>query len=120
MTHICVIGRSQAIISTSAGILLIRSLGTNFRAILSKIPIFSSKKMHLKMSSAKWWQFYLGFNVLRDLLTQVEEKFPRHKHGQRTFHIYDQAGCLSRYGDSYYKHKTVVRPSYLYNGNAYT
>ena len=27
---------------------------------------------------------------------------------------------LSRYGDSHYKDETVVRPSYLYNGNPYT
>ena len=28
--------------------------------------------------------------------------------------------CLSRYGDFHYKDKTVVRPSYFYNGNSYT
>ena len=28
--------------------------------------------------------------------------------------------CLSRYGDSYYKDKTVLWLSYLYNGNSYT
>ena len=64
MTHICVSywtiissdngfspGRRQAIIWTNAGILLIRSLGTNFSEILSEINTFSFKKMHLKMSS---------------------------------------------------------------------
>ena len=50
-------GRRQAIILTNAGILLIRTLGTNFSKILSKINTFSVKKMliiqmHLKMSSA--------------------------------------------------------------------
>ena len=28
--------------------------------------------------------------------------------------------CLSGYVDFCYKNKTVVRPSFLYNGNAYT
>ena len=70
VTHICVgnliiIGsdnglspdRRQAIIWTNAGILLIWPLGTNFREILNGIQTFSFKKMHLKMSSAKWHQF---------------------------------------------------------------
>ena len=77
MTHICISkltiigsgnglspGRSQVIIWTNAGILLIRTLGTNFN-ILSEIHVFSFKKMHLKMSSAKWRPFCLGLNVLR-------------------------------------------------------
>ena len=49
-------GRRQAIIWTNAGILLIRTLVTNFREIVSEIHTFSSKKMHLKMLSAKWRQ----------------------------------------------------------------
>ena len=66
LTHICVSkltiicsdngllpGRRQAIIWTNAGILLIWTLGTNFSDILSENQIFSFKKMHLKMSSAK-------------------------------------------------------------------
>ena len=44
----------QAIIRTNAGILLIRNSGTNFSDILSEMSIFSFKKMHLKMSSAKY------------------------------------------------------------------
>ena len=56
--------RSQAIIWTNAGILLIRSLGTHFREILNKIHTFSFKKMHLKTSSAKWRPSCLGLNVL--------------------------------------------------------
>ena len=73
VTHICVgkliiIGsdnglspdRRQAIIWTNAGILLIRPLGTNFSEILIKIPQFSSTKMHLKISSAKWRPFCPG------------------------------------------------------------
>ena len=57
-------GRRQAIIWTNAGILLIGPLGTNFIKILIGIQTFSFKKMHLKMSSAKWRPFCLGLNVL--------------------------------------------------------
>ena len=77
MTHICVSkltttgsdnglspDRRQAIIRTNAGILLIGPLGTNFSEILIEIHIFSFKKMHFKMSSAKWRPFCLGLNVL--------------------------------------------------------
>ena len=56
--------RRQAIIWTNNGVLLIRILGTNFSNILSEIHAFSFKKMHLKMSSAKWRPFCLGLNVL--------------------------------------------------------
>ena len=78
MTHICVskltiIGsdnglppdRRQAIIWTDAGILLIRTLTTNFSEILGEMHSFSFKKMHLKMSSAKERLFGLGLNELR-------------------------------------------------------
>ena len=77
VTHICVSdltiigsdnglspGRRQAIIRTNAGILLLRPLGTNFSEILIEILIFSFKKMHLKVSSAKRRPFCLGLNVL--------------------------------------------------------
>ena len=76
VTHICVgnrtiIGsdnilsphRRRAIIWTNAGILLIGPLGTNFSEMLIDIHIFSSKKIHLKMSSGKWRPFCLGLNV---------------------------------------------------------
>ena len=56
-------GRHQAIIWTSAGILLLGSLGTNFGEILIEIHILSLKKMYLKMSSEKWRPFCLGLNV---------------------------------------------------------
>ena len=78
VTHICVgniaiigsdnglsPGRRQAIIWTKAGILLIGPLGTNFSEILIEIQTFSFKKMHLKMSSAKWCPFWFGLNMLR-------------------------------------------------------
>ena len=71
VTHICVskvtnigsdngflLGRRQAIIWTNAGVLLIRTLGTNFREILNEIHIFSFKKMHWKMSFAKWRKWW--------------------------------------------------------------
>ena len=77
VTHICIgnltiigsdngllPGRRQAIIWTNAGILLIRTLGTNFIEILGEIHWFSLSKMHLKMSSAKWRLFGLGLNEL--------------------------------------------------------
>ena len=70
VTHICVgkltingshnglsPGRCQAIIWTNTGILLIGPLATNFSEILIGIQTFSFKKMHLKMSSAKWRPF---------------------------------------------------------------
>ena len=78
VTHICVgnltitgpdnvlsPGRRQAIIWTNAGILLIGPWGTHFSEISIGIQTFSFKKMHLKMSSAKWPPFCLGHNVLR-------------------------------------------------------
>ena len=58
-------GRRQAIIWTNARILLIGPLGTNFSEIWIEIWIFSFRKMHLKMSSAKWRPFCLGLNVLK-------------------------------------------------------
>ena len=58
-------GRRQAIIWTNAGILLIGPLGTNFSEILIGIQTFSFKKIHLKMSSAKWRPLWLGLNVLK-------------------------------------------------------
>ena len=56
--------RRQAIIWTNAGLLLIEPLGINFNEILIEMNTFSFKKMHLKMSSAKWRLFRLGLNVL--------------------------------------------------------
>ena len=50
-------GRWQVIIYTNAG-----TNNCNLSEILSEIDTFSFKKMHLKMSSAKWWQFCLSLN----------------------------------------------------------
>ena len=52
--------RRQAIIWTFAGLLTIGLLGTIFSEILSKIQNVSFKKMHLKISSVKWWPFRPG------------------------------------------------------------
>ena len=57
-------GRRQAIIWTNAGMLLIWPSGTNLNKMMITIHIFSFKKMHSKMSSAKWRPFCLGLNVL--------------------------------------------------------
>ena len=57
-------GRCQAIIRTNAGMLLIGPCGTKFHEILIESQIFSFKKMHFKMASAKWRPFSLGLNVL--------------------------------------------------------
>ena len=77
VTHICVSkltiigldnglspGRHQAITENNAGILLIRTIGTNFSEILIEIDTFSLTKNALEMSSAKWQQICLGLNVL--------------------------------------------------------
>ena len=89
--HICVVkltiigsdnglspGRRQAIIWTNAGILLIGPLGTNFIEILIGIQTFSFKKMHLKMSSAKWRPFCLSLNVLNGLAHVMGGNFKSH------------------------------------------
>ena len=88
VTHICVgksttIGsdnglspdRRQAIIWPNAGILLIGPLGTYFSEILTGIQTFSFKKMHLKISSAKWRPFCLGINVLMRLWQTCDEEY---------------------------------------------
>ena len=66
-------GRRQAIIWTNVGSLLIEPLGTNVSEISIGIHTFSFKKMHLKMSSAKWRPFCLGLNVL---IQQKYQVFP--------------------------------------------
>ena len=76
VTHICISklttiasdnglspGQRQAIIWTSAGILLIGPLGTNFSKIWSEFHTFSFRKINLKMP-AKCQTFCLSLNVL--------------------------------------------------------
>ena len=56
--------RRQAINWTNAGILFIGILETTLCELSSEIHTFSIKKMHLKMSFAKWRQFCLNVFVL--------------------------------------------------------
>ena len=78
VTHICVgkltvigsddslsSGQRQAIIWTCAGKVSIGPLETNFSEILIRIQTFSFRKMHLKMSFAKWRPFSHCHNVFR-------------------------------------------------------
>ena len=53
------------VIVMNAGLLSIGTLRTNFSEILSEIYTFSFKKMHLKMSSAKWRSLCFSLNVLK-------------------------------------------------------
>ena len=69
-------GRHQAILWTNAGILLIGPCGTNFSEILIGIHTFSFKKIHLKISSAKWRPLCLGLNVLINI--SVVRPVPSH------------------------------------------
>ena len=84
MTHICVSkltiissdnglspGRRQAIIRTNTGILLIRSIGTNFSEIWNEVYTFSFEKMHLKMPFAKWRPFWPSLNVLTYVIVKA-------------------------------------------------
>ena len=84
VTHICVHklpitgsdngllqGRRQAIIWTNDQILSIGPLETNVSEIFNGIPSFSFKKLHLKLSSAKWRPFCLSTNVLTDALVVI-------------------------------------------------
>ena len=91
MTHICVgkltiigsdnglsPGRRQAITWTNVGMLLIGPLGTNFSEMLIEIHTFSFNKIHLKMSSGKWWPSCLGLNVLRQCLGSEQTSCPNY------------------------------------------
>ena len=52
------------LIGANDGILLIWPLGANFSEILIWIQTLSFNKMHLEVSSAKWYPFCLDFNAL--------------------------------------------------------
>ena len=66
-------GRRQAIIWTNARTLLIGPLGTKLSEILIGIYTFSVKKMHLKMSFAKWRPFCHGLNVQTSSFKMADE-----------------------------------------------
>ena len=144
MTHICVSnlttigsvnglspGRRQVIIWTNAGILLIRTLGTNFSEILGEIHPFSFSKMHLNMSSAKWRLFGLGLNELSNIAIQLYIcsilLFLNHCFTAGAVLVSRSSGPRFNINMSSYQYrkshcgdKTVVRSSYLHNGISYT
>ena len=134
VTHICVnelniIGsdnglspaRRQAIIWTNTGIFIVRPLGTNFSEILFEIHIISFKKIHLKMSSGKWWPFCLNVLKLIHVSNIVARDFRRLAHvmkyahgpglylrfGADTFHLY--ISCFT--GNGQYKLSECLRAS---------
>ena len=111
VTHICVSklttlgsvnglspGRRQAIIWTNDGILLIRTLGTNFSETLSKIQSFLFKKMHLKLSSAKWRLFRLSLNELKRSGEGINTRKGINKYVQKTTYF---LGYTRKKGDRY-------------------
>ena len=130
VTHICVSeltvigsdsglspGWHQAIIWNNAGILLNRTLGTNFSEILGKIHSFSFKKMHLKMSSAKGRLFSLGLNELIETdigPTSTILSVPCQYQGQRGLKnsptLVDITPCQSMLGSHWqgYRHDPAV------------
>ena len=126
VTHICVskltiiasdnglsLGRRQAIIWTSGGILLIGLLGTNFSEILIEIMTFSFMKMCLKVSSAKWRPCCLGLNVLSvDIPLDIVIVILSEKPG----YCFDINMKSFQYRYFRYKDSIVSRPCYLYNG----
>ena len=60
-------GRHQAIIWTSAGILLIEPLGTNSSEILIRFHTFSVQKIHLKICQMTTISIFRGINALKVL-----------------------------------------------------
>ena len=93
-----VLTRHQAIIWTNAGILLIEPLGTNFNEILSEILVFSFKKIHLNVSSAKWRPFCLGLNVNRGRTSAVQ--------WERCLHNYQFSG--SHFANCVWTHNYII------------
>ena len=81
--------RHQAIIWTNAGTLFTGTLGTNFSEILSKIHIFSFKKMNLKMLSVKWQPFCLCLNVLILKLPWFTIKSPTQSISISNYYVYN-------------------------------
>ena len=61
----CRLDGAKPLSEPKAEILLIGPLGTNFSEILIEIYIFSSMKIHLKLSSGIWRPFCFGLNVLK-------------------------------------------------------
>ena len=68
--------RRQAIILTNAWLLSIGPLGTNFSEILVNNWTISFKKLHLKISSAKWQPFCPGEDELSKANGPIDNKSP--------------------------------------------
>ena len=82
------VGPTRVIIWTSAGILSIGPLGTNFSSeILIDIYIFSFKKMHLKISSGKWRPYLLGLNVFMNATRKQLQR-----NNTKTLYMYNAFG----------------------------
>ena len=77
--------RRQAIISTSARLLSIGPLGTNFSEIVVTNRTFSFKKMRLKMSPTKWRPF---------IVKVWKEIIPRRNHWSAHSVVWDRTPTL--------------------------
>ena len=109
MTHICVgkltiivsanglsPGRHQAIIWTTAGVLLVGPLGTYFGEISIEILTFPLTKIRLKMSSVEWCSFCLGLNVLN--LTSLPRHIAQHVVDKQRVLMHGHQGWNVRHG----------------------
>ena len=68
--------RHQVIIQTIAGILLIGPLVTNHDEIIIKIQQMFFKKMHLKISSAKFRHFFSRLQCVKNAMFQMISILP--------------------------------------------
>ena len=94
VTYICVSKFfiiDSNIVWTSAEILLIGPLGTNFSEILIEIHILLFKKMHLRVSSAKYCTLCLGHNMLLD--SAVYKKTPQIAANNHNYLFIRQSFC---------------------------
>ena len=103
-------GRRQAIFWTNDGILLIRRLGTNFNEISIVILTFSFKKMRLKLSSAKWWPFCLGLNVLSFCLECTREGNIVWVNSPSSAPCFDKCKCFINGKRAPIQYKDVILP----------
>ena len=143
MTHICFIkltitgsdfglspGRRQAIIWTTAGLLLSKPIRTNFSEILIEIHPFS---MHMKISSEKSRSICLGINVLntniptgcvplcsdgawlvKHIISRIDLDYLDH------WTTFRYTNSLSRYKDTHSINRAILGPSCRNVGNSHT
>ena len=121
-------GRRQAIIWTSGGMLLTRTLGIYFGEILIEINTFSFKKMHLTMSTVKWRLFRLGLNELTaDAAQIIHRRYNNenscYSHGSAPSHYLNQCRLIVNWNlrnkiqwDWYQNTKHFIHKSRLRNG----